>query len=508
MDSIFPVLDHSLKTPLYVQLYLYIRNAILSGDIASREKLPSLRKAASDLDLSITTVAQAYNQLTIEGYIENRPQSGYYVNDILLSSSGGTISAFHSIEDSLCPLAEAGSLSPASLYSKQVLQYQSDSLLYLDDSSLQATYYDPACFDFAKWKKCSSKILSDYSDFLFVEADPRGEAPLRYEISKYIYQARGVRCHPDQIVIGAGTQQLTNLLCSLLSALGIEYAAFEEPGYLPVRQGFLERGFKITTVPLDKDGIQIPLLPSNIHSAAYVSPANQFPTGAIMPIARCYALLDWAQKNDSFIIEDDYNSELRYFGKASPSLQGMDNNHRVVYLGSFSSTLFPSVKISYMVLPDPMLEPFSQMTPFYTQTCSKTEQLTLALYMKQGFYRTNIKKLRSLYTQKMQLATNLLKSKLGERVDVLSNSSGLHMLLAVSLPEKIDVHKLCQKAGTLKLSLIPVTGLPLSSETKNRKNQICLIFYYTRIPLEQMEVAITQLAELLLANSPEMRACR
>lgn len=476
MESISPILNNSLSTPLYLQLYGYIRNAILAGDILPGEKLPSLRKAARDLHLSVTTVELAYNQLAVEGCISSRPQSGYYASSIP-QEKRRDFSHGRSIEET--------PLNP--------LEINKNSLSFLDDFSLQSTYYDRDCFDFTKWKKCANRILNDYSEFLLVEGDPRGEPPLRYEISNYIYQARGVRCQPDQIVIGAGTQQLIGLLCTLLSRLGIEYAAFEEPGYLPVRESFRDRGFKMTAVPLDSDGIRIDKLPANIRSVAYVSPSNQFPTGAVMPVGRCCALLDWAKENNSIIIEDDYNSELRYLGKAAPSLQGMDDNRRVVYLGSFSSTLFPSIKISYMVLPVPLMELFSEMLSVYTQTCSKMEQLTLALYMEKGLYQTNIKKLRSFYAQKMQLATSCLKEKLKDRVRVLANSSGLHMLLSVELPPEKDIHQLCEEGKGYRLALTPVASATSSSSSQ-------LIFYYTRIPMDQLEKAIDDFSNLLLST--------
>ncbi|MBO5666822.1 MAG: PLP-dependent aminotransferase family protein, partial [Firmicutes bacterium] len=348
MNTLTPILNEKLSEPLYLQLYGYIREAILTGDIRAGEKLPSLRSLAKTLQLSLTTVELAYDQLTVEGYIQSKPQSGYYASAI-----GGT----------------SGRKEPENVEHTVISDDAADfnGLTGMDREQLSA-YYDTACFDFTKWKKCMNRVLTEYTDFLYTEGDPRGEAPLRHEISKYIYQARGVRCQPEQIVIGAGTQQLTGQLCVILDNMGIDYVAFEEPGYLPVRQIFRDRGFKMTTVPVGKEGISIDRLPANIRSAAYVSPSNQFPTGSVMPVARCYELLEWAEQNNSIILEDDYNSELRYFGRAVPSLQGLDHNQRVVYLGSFSSTLFPAIKISYMVLPLPMLKILEEHLSSYTQT--------------------------------------------------------------------------------------------------------------------------------------------
>lgn len=490
MITLTPVLSETSTMPLYLQLYRHIRSAILAGEIRAGERLPSLRSLSKSLKLSITTVEQAYNQLAVEGYIQSRPQSGYYTCDI----AAGDVFQQDIPADRI---SEQPSEAP-STQEWEIPDYNGLSGL---DHSLLSAYYDPACFDFVKWKKCMNRILTEYTDFLYSEGDPRGEAPLRHEISRYIYQARGVRCQPEQIVIGAGTQQLTGLLCIILANMGIDYVAFEEPGYLPVRSIFRDRGFKMTTVPVQKDGIQIQKLPANIRSTAYVSPSNQFPTGSVMPVARCYQLLEWAEKNDSIIIEDDYNSELRYFGRAVPSLQGLDRNQRVVYLGSFSSTLFPAIKISYMVLPRPMLRIFEEHLASYTQTCSKTEQLTLALYMEKGLYQANIKKLRNLYAQKIQVATAALQRFCGDAIVVRSNTSGLHMLLELpgcNEQQLADIYRQGTAEG------LPLLAVSPSGEASGPQAQRLLIFYYTRIPMDRMEEAVQRFSRLLPAASADI----
>ncbi|NLP30669.1 MAG: PLP-dependent aminotransferase family protein [Clostridiales bacterium] len=468
MISLTPVLNDSINIPLYIQLYTYIKDSILNNDISPGERLPSLRALSKTLNLSLTTIELAYNQLLVEGYISSKPQSGYYVNDI--SSEVGK--AFV-IEDSKKEKIETS--QPPSI-----------------ESMPEPTYYDPANFDFLKWKKCINNVLNEYSHLLFQEGNPRGEAPLRYEISKYIYQSRGVRCSWEQVIIGAGTQQLLNLLCIILQKTGIDYVSFENPGYLPVRNIFKDRGFKMAAVPVDKDGIKIEMLPANIRSTVYVSPSNQFPTASVMPIARRYSLLDWAYGNNSIIIEDDYNSELIYYGRPVPSLQGLDTRGRVVYLGSFSSTLFPSIKISYMVLPSELNELFEEVLGGYTQTCSKAEQLTLALYMQKGYYQTNLKRLRKIYSQKIQLATSLINKHGKDKINILGNSSGLHMLLELKgNPNKNDTEMICAEARKQGLTLAPVLNY---HEDENRS---VIIFYYTRIPIEKMKEAIVSLIQIL-----------
>ena len=443
MKAIIPDFDLKSTRPIYLQLYDYIKADILTGNMICGERLPSLRSLAAGLNISITTVSQSYNQLAVEGYIEPRPHSGYYIKDI------GKV-----------PSAVSG---------------ETDSAYAVPASPPGNRIYDVSCFDFNKWKKCSNRVFTEYSHLLMFEGDPQGESPLRYEISKYVFNARGVICSPEQVVIGAGTQQITIQLTRILNEMGISHAAMEEPGYMPVRNIFRDNGFVITPVPVKSDGICIEKLPDNIRSVAYVSPSNQFPTGAVMPIGRRRELLEWAYKNNSIIVEDDYDSELRYFGRPVPAMQGIDGGSCVVYLGSFSSTLFPSIKISYMILPEKMADIFRTIKSNYTQTCSKAEQLTLALFMENGMYQTNIKKLRNLYSHKLQKTLTAISACGGDRVRAVNTSSGINIILETDSAKTAEA--LFAKADKMGLDV------QLSGEST-------LIFYYSRIPVERTEELI------------------
>lgn len=457
MKAILPVLEDSKKRPYYLQLYDYISNAIISGDILEGEKLPSLRSLAKSTGLSITTIEQCYNQLLVEGYIYSKAQSGYYVREVFAHS------------EKTVPVQN-------DFFAPQVSEVQNAPV-----GSAGVFRHDPACFDFNKWKKCMNKILTEYSSSLFFEGEPQGEAVLRAEIARYLYMSRGVSCSPEQIIIGAGTQQITNHLATILRNLGIEHVALEDPGYAPVRNIFRDRRFAITDVPVSDTGLLIEKLPANIRTAAYVSPSNNIFTGAVMPVGRRYELLDWAEKNDSYIIEDDYDSELRYFGKPVPALKSLRNSERVIYLGSFSSTLFAAVKISYMVLPAEMAEIFSEMAGDYSQTCSKLEQLTLAMFMETGNYQTHIKKLRKLYSQKLALVTEILNKEAPSFVKVRNTSSGINIILNVNSPKSSE--ELKKEAESL--------GLPVSIlEDK------LLIFYYNQLPLDEIPELLRALTEL------------
>lgn len=454
MKPIIPDFDNASGSPLYIQLYNYLKKEITEGRISKGEKLPSLRTLAKNLSISITTVEMAYNQLLVEGYVKSKPQSGYYTTSINAESKSKPGFSSAPLDFDTYPFTKA--------------KYK----------------YDTGSFDFIKWKKCLAKVLNEHADLLLFESDPQGEKVLRHEISGYLYSSRGVKCTPDQVVIAAGTQQLTNHLARIMRKMNISHVSTEDPGYMPLQNIFRDMGFTLTKIPVHSDGINIEKLPVNIPSAVYVSPSNQFPTGAVMPIGRRYRLLDWAMKNHSIILEDDYDSELRYFGKPVPALQGLDRSDSVVYLGSFSSTLFPAIKISYMVLPNHIVDIFQKIKNDYDQTCSKEEQLALAMFMEKGYYTTNIKKLRNLYARKLQ---NVLAAfnKYGKNfVTPQNTSSGINIIINVKTEKNTNL--LCQLAATLSVKVMPMSSLIQEDRAE-------LIFYYNQIPLDEIDRTIKDL---------------
>ena len=482
MNLLSLVLDHNSKDPMYTQLFRWFQVNIEEGNIRPGEKLPSLRALSAQLAVSITTVQAAYNPLVVEGYASNRPQSGYYAEDLRSASSPAR------------PSAEAHRQTFQKFITKE-----------------PKFRYDLSSFNYVKWKKCMSKVLNEYPALLLSEGDPQGEPMLREEISRYVYNARGVNCTPQQIVISAGTQQLTSHLARILHEMDMHLIATEDPGYQPVQKIFRDSGYSVMPIPVRKDGIVIEQLPENVSTAVYVNPSNQFPTGSVMPIGRRYQLLDWAERNRSLIIEDDYDSELRYFGKPIPSLQGLRTDAPVVYLGSFSSTLFAAIRMSYMVLPEHLAEIFQKIKSQYDQTSSKTEQLTLALYMERGYYGIHLKKLRSLYAQKLKTALRALEQCGGQFLTPLNRTSGIHIPLTVRLPESILAmegsdedasqdslcggasvqtisRKLCAAAEELRLKVLP---LPAESSTR----QCGLLFYYNQIPLDEIDSAVEELTD-------------
>lgn len=448
--------------PLYNQLYEYIRTEIISGNIKNGSKLPALRRLAKDLNLSITTVEFAYNQLSVEGYIESKPQSGFYVAKI-----PGPV---------MINKAQAGSKSKA-----HDLNIDSENDVPACEASKKKYITDPNAFDFKKWRKSLMRVIDEETNLLMQEGDPQGEEALRYEISKYVFNSRGVRCQPNQVVIGAGTQQLTSHIGRLLRHVGIHLVCTEDPGYQPVNKIFEDQGYILNKIPVSSQGIEIEKLPES-KAAVYVCPNNQFPTGAVMPIASRYELLKWTNLNDGLIIEDDYDSELRYFGRPISSLQGLENyeeNSHVLYLGSFSATLFPSVKISYMILPRQLANKLDFILEGYTQTCSKTEQLALAHFMESGYYYTNIKKLRNLCGRKLAACIKVIESYGRDLVMADRTESGLYVILSVKTDMSAkEMEVIAENMGILAYCSDDITP------TKGMKS---IIYYFSRLPENRIQ---------------------
>lgn len=450
------------RDPLYIQLYEYIRSEIISGNMEEGTKLPALRRLAKDLNLSITTVEFAYNQLSVEGYIESKPQSGFYVAKI-----PGPV---------MINKAQAGSNSKT-----HDINMVSENDVPECDASKKKYITDPNAFDFKKWRKSLMRVIDEESNLLMQEGDPQGEEALRYEISKYVFNSRGVRCQPNQVVIGAGTQQLTSHIGRLLRHIGMHLVCTEDPGYQPVNKIFEDQGYILNKIPVSSQGIEIEKLPE-AKAAVYVCPNNQFPTGAVMSIASRYELLKWANLNDGLIIEDDYDSELRYFGRPISSLQGLEHyeeDSHVLYLGSFSATLFPSVKISYMILPRQLANKLDFILEGYTQTCSKTEQLALAHFMESGYYYTNIKKLRNLCGRKLAACIKVIESYGRDLVMADRTESGLYVILSVKTDmSSKDMEAIAENMGILAYcsdDLIPIEGMK------------SIIFYYSRLPENEIQ---------------------
>lgn len=366
---------------------------------------------------------------------------------------------------------------------------------------------DLESFDFGKWKQCVAEVLDQTPELLLTESDRQGEPVLRKEIVDYLHQVRGVVCSQNQVIISAGAQQLINHLARILKLMDIEHVCTEYPGYTPVRSILRDWGFSISSIPVKDDGVAIEKLPTNIRTVAYVCPHSQFPTGADMPVNKQYLLLDWAEENDSLIIEDDYNSSLSTSADSQPTLQGLNEGKRVVYMGTFSPILFPAARISYMVLPEPMANLFHSIKDEYDQTCSKMEQLTLARFMHEGFFQENLDRVRELYAKKLSIIIKTIQEidKNGSFITVENTLAGINVTL------KIDTHArtIClgssgearpeaiqNEMANRMIESAAAQGIKVRGVSQMHHNgQIYLTLSYDQIPTAQLAGAVSNLIQ-------------
>ncbi|MDA1570283.1 PLP-dependent aminotransferase family protein, partial [Bacillus cereus] len=309
MDLNIPLMLQS-KTPIYLQIYEYMKREISQGSLRAGTRLPSHRNLAMQLNVSRITVESAYQQLLAEGYVESKPKRGIFVAEV-------DIDVIQKKQHIASNIAN----------NKENKQYDYDCSQGLIDQK---------AFPITNWKRALHETLFQYENELFAKEDPQGELVLREHISKYLYHARGVHSSPDQIIIGAGTQPLLWLLLQLLGSKK-EYG-IENPGFHRIPAMIQSCGLPVHPIPLDDKGIHISALRESGSNVAYVTPSHQFPLGIIMPLSRRLELLKWANDCNGYIIEDDYDGEFRYIGKPIPSLQGLDSNERVIYMGTFSKS--------------------------------------------------------------------------------------------------------------------------------------------------------------------------
>ncbi len=389
---------------LYEQIYEYIRQEIREGKLRPGERLPSTRSLAEYLQISRSTAALAYEQLVSEGYIASRPYRGYYVcrmEELYRLDTGE--------DGENDPAEEAVGRKPQVPY----------------DFSPTAT--DMSQFPFSVWRKINKNVLSESSSGLFAQGDAQGEYSLRETISRYLHSSRGVNCSPQQIIIGAGNDYLLLLLEKILGRH--VRIAMENPTYKRAYQIFRSFAYEITTVDMDESGMTVSGLRKSDVTAAYVMPSHQYPTGVSMPIGRRLELLKWADEApERYLIEDDYDSEFRYRGKPIPSLQASDQHGRVIYIGTFSKSIAPAIRVSYMVLPQVLLQRYRQQCYFYSATVSRIDQKVLEEFIREGYFERYLNKMRKYYREKHDLLLEGL-SDFEEMFRITGENAGLHLLL-------------------------------------------------------------------------------
>ena len=382
--------------PLYESLYRCIREDILSGKLPAGSKLPSKRALCANLEVSKITVEGAYNQLLSEGYIRSREKVGYFVEEI----------------ERISP-----PVIPASLPEETELP-----LLDLSGKGL-------ARFPFSVWSKLQREVMLDLGDQLLLPLPNRGLLELRQAICDHLAQFRGMQVSADNILIGAGTDFLYNLLIQLLGR--DKTYAVEEPGYGKIRKIYAAGGVKCISAPMDEKGVS----PESLQNAhvLHFSPSHHFPTGIITPLDRRQKLLSWAnEQEDRYIIEDDYDSEFRFNAHPMAAMQSLDSTGKVIYMNTFSKSLAPSIRISYMVLPPDLMARFQRELGFYSCTVPSFEQYTLARFLSRGHFEKHINRMRKFYKARRNRVLSAIENcPVASRLTILEENAGLHFLVQV-----------------------------------------------------------------------------
>ncbi|HZZ38826.1 MAG TPA: PLP-dependent aminotransferase family protein [Acidobacteriaceae bacterium] len=422
--------------PLFRQVYTGLRQAILSGTLRPGDRLPSTRDFAEQLEVSRTVVLQAYDQLLAEGFVSGRGGSGTYVSQRLVRSMPRDKP--RSAKLRLSRFGKAASEVLASLHtpSRRPAAIRCDFLYARSDLET---------FPFEMWRRLLLRHARKASARAFDYGSALGSLDLRAAICAHLRRSRAVICEPSEIIVVNGSQQALDLVMRVLVEPG-DRVAIEEPHYDGTREALRAAGARLRPVLVDRDGLDPARLPEDA-SLVFVTPSHQFPTGAILPLDRRLQLLDWAAKHNAILIEDDYDGEFHYDGRPLESLQGLDREGRIVYIGTFSRTVFPALRIGYVIAPRSIVPAFiaaKWMTDLHSATL---EQHTLAEFISNGMYERHLRRLRRRNTNRRAALLEAIKMHLGDRVQVTGADAGAHVVLwpRKAAPEATIVKQAAQR---------------------------------------------------------------
>ena len=448
---------------LYEYLYKCIKNDILQGNIRAGEKLPSKRTFAKNLGISVITVENAYEQLIAEGYIYSIPKKGFYVTDLKKEVE-----------------------TEKKTVTKEMVPITGGESGYFADFTSNQTQSE--LFPFTVWTRMIREVLGENQIQLMTNPPCGGIYPLREAIAKYLKEFRGMMVLPEQIIIGAGTEYLYGLLIQLLGTDKIY--AVENPGYRKIAK--IYRSWKVACeyIDMDEEGVQIGELQRKRVDILHISPSHHYPTGIVMPVSRRYELLGWAAKSNShYIIEDDYDSELRLGGQPIPTMQSIDVSDRVIYMNTFTKTLASTVRISYMILPPPLLEQFYERLSFYSCSVSNFEQYTLGKFIEEGFFEKHINRLRNHYHKKRDILLGAIReSRLGDLVHISGEEAGVHFLMEIQTDKEEEEFLTCAQTQGIRLS-------PLSAHYHNRETERKNVYVmnYSSVQMEDAQEIVRRL---------------
>ncbi len=472
--------DRGSSQPLHSQVYRSLRNAIATGVLRPGQRVPSSRSLSSELDVSRITILEAYAQLLAEGYFKSRKGAGTFVSS--------------SLPEYLAQRGNAGAgrsprVSGPRHIARRALQFPAQSAPPWRAGLGAFAVHQPAFeeFPYSIWSRLVTHHSRDPNARAIHCIDPLGSRRFREAICEYLRTARAVVCEPEQVMIVSGSQQALQIAATVLLDPA-DAVWMEEPGYLLARNVFSAAGCRLIPVPVDEEGLNVEagIAQSPQARVAYVTPSHQYPLGTTMSAARRLQLLNWAQRYGTWIIEDDYDSEYRFESAPISSLQGLDNNGRVIYIGTFSKVLFASLRLGYMVIPPDLVERFVAVRYGMDIFPPYLFQEVITDFMREGHFARHIRRMRQLYSQRRQALVEELKAGFGSALEIRGAEAGMH-LTAAFRTERDDV-AIAEKAAEHALWL-----WPLSASYLTRKVRKGFVLGYGNVAAEAIPSAVEKL---------------
>lgn len=448
-------LDKNSEIPLYEQLYQAIKTAIINQELSKDEKLPSKRKLSAHLEISLTTVETAYLQLLAEGYIKSIPKVGFFI-------------------------ATTVDLSFNKKISKEKKLVTETKKKYLVD--FKTNQVDDKLFPYEKLAKIEREVILDKLKQQINQGEMFGCHEFRSRVSEILFAYRGIQAKPEQIIIGSGSEGLLALLVMLLG--NNQTFAVENPSYLKNFKLYQAYGLKVKPIDLDDEGIRVDALEREKIDVVHTTPSHQFPMGIITSVSRRLELLNWANsKENRYIIEDDYDSEFRYFGTPIPAMKGLDKHDKVIYMNSFTKTLFPGLRISFLVLPEKLISRYIKDFAFHSSSVPVINQLTIAEFINRGEYEKHLNRMKTNYKLKRDYLLNLLnESSFSEKITISGEDSGTHFLMKIQT-DKTEEY-LIESAGNKGVRVYGISEYSLKNFAKNEIKTI--VIGYANLSQEDM----------------------
>jgi len=479
--------DRQTSIPLFRQLYARIREAILIGQLEGGTRLPPTRELAEQLHISRNTVINAFEQLIAEGYLEGKVGAGTYVANVLpeevLQDRVNIRLRPGACHEQTPSISQRGQLLTASTVAP--LRYASPPRAF--QPGLPAIDH----FPFDTWSKLAAYCWRNPPHELLCYGDPHGYQPLREAIASYLKAARGVKCEADQIVIVSGSQQALDLTARILLDPG-DAVCIEDPGYLGARHAFVGAGARLVPVAVDDEGLQVDAAMAHDQDIrlVYVTPSHQYPMGVTMSLARRLTLLEWATRKGMWIVEDDYDSEYRYTGRPLAALQGLDETGRVIYMGTFSKVLLPSLRLGYLVVPPTLVETFVKARALADRHSPSIDQAILAQFMQEGHFTRHIRRMKKLYMERQAVLVEAVERELHGVLQIPPTQGGLHV--AGRLLPEVDDRLVSQQAQHFDIDTPPLSAYGLSHPTLNG-----LVLGYAGIEPEAIQAGVKRLARAI-----------